>query len=119
MTTTTQHTAASLAALHSRNPRELDAIAAEIVMGQHIAMRICHLDWDSGEFYEYESWCYEAEELEFERKKLATGDRSRSIQPCSISLKVDYDFDGIAEVFLPDGNHYWMSYFDVIPHSAS
>ena len=29
MTTTTQHTAASLAAIHSRNPRELDALAAQ------------------------------------------------------------------------------------------
>ena len=31
MTTTTQHTAASLAAIHSRNPRELDAIAHRTV----------------------------------------------------------------------------------------
>lgn len=36
MTTTTQHTAASLAAIYDRNPRELDAIAAEVVMGQHV-----------------------------------------------------------------------------------
>ena len=54
MTTTTQHTAASLAAIHSRNPRELDAIAHQIVMQKLYVLWLgmpldCDVDGISGD----------------------------------------------------------------------
>jgi len=101
---TTTHTAASLAALHADDPRKLDALAAEIVMGQCVIWRNCYRDPECGGWSEVERW----------------GDQGDGRQPCEVIHSVGYDYDNASDTLLDDGNHYWWTYFEVIPrYSAS
>lgn len=117
MTTTNNHTAAQLAALA---PRELDALAHDVVLCVQVFWRACSQDpgngnWDDAEmndFYPRETLLQWAHDL----KNTGIG---YAMQPCSVDERCFYPDDLSNGETDYNGIHEWRRYFDVIPNYST